>query len=205
MSDMGGGAVRQVVGELFEAVFRKVYYLLAAGLVAVTGAFGGLNKVPPAPAGGRPAAVGEVVDCGRWNIAVTTVKSFTTLGDLRLKKDGDRWLAVIVTITITADTSMNNLISMVRLPEVKGLTREEPERILLSRDGNDIQRLHPDMPERVAFVWEQAGTEPAPASVPVAVLCETHDDDPELGMPEYLADTDPTATVTTPVVVGDTK
>ncbi|MBV1848996.1 hypothetical protein [Catellatospora tritici] len=205
MSDMGDGIVRQAFGELVETVFRKVYYVIAAGLVAVTGAFGGLKTAPPPPAEGRSAAVGESVDCGRWNVALTDVKSFTTLGDLHLKQDGNRWLVAIAKITITYDTSMNNLGAMLRLPEVKGLTTVEPDRIILARDGNTIQRLHPNMPERVAFVWEQAGTEPMPTSVPVAVVCETHDDDPAPGLPEYQADTDPTATVVVPVVAGATK
>ncbi|MDI1459820.1 hypothetical protein QEZ54_02460 [Catellatospora sp. KI3] len=205
MSDMGGGVVRQVLGELLQTVFRKVYYVIGAGLVAVTGAFGGLDAVPQPPAAGEPVAVGEVVDCGRWTVAVTDVKTFTQLGDLHLKQDGNRWLVAIAKVTVTADRSMDNLYAMLRLPGTKGLTTVEPDRIILARDGNLIRRLHPSMTERVAFVWEQAGTEQAPTSLPVGVLCETHEDDPDPGMPEYVADTEPTAAVTVPVVAGATK
>ncbi|MDW5323934.1 hypothetical protein [Plantactinospora sp. KLBMP9567] len=136
-----------------------------AGLAA-SGLFGGLETVakPEVPT----VAVGKAVDGGPWSVTVTGGRLVGKLPTLYLR-DGKRWFTVLATIENTADESRADFDDAIRLSGVAGIAEERPSQVLLVRDGSKPTYLNPGLPERLAFLWEQDDSTPAPKSVKVQV------------------------------------
>jgi hypothetical protein len=150
---------------------RPLQVALGIGALAfaASGLFGGL-----APAGSttpRPAP-GQATDAGPWRITVEHARLFGDLPPLTLDKPGDRWLDVLVTIEVTTDTSRIDVRNAVQV-SLPGLTSAAPAHVILARDGAELGYLNPGMPERVAYLWEQAASGPVPTRVEVKVYGKT--------------------------------
>jgi hypothetical protein len=163
----------------------------AAGVVAlgISGLFGGLDPVDP----GMPTVPLNTVDKGSpWNVTVTGVRVVGELEPLRLKDQGDHWIAVLATVEITADESRNDLNDVVRIPEVDGLLadteqgRGRPDYVYLMRDAVNGPYLHPGLPEKLAFIWEQRASTPVPATATVEIWGKTRRADSLTGHQEWL-------------------
>jgi hypothetical protein len=151
---------------------------VSAGLagLAASGLFGGLQTVekPELPT----VAVGEANNGRPWNVTVTGSRLVGELPGLSLT-DGNRWLAVLATVEITADESQRDLKEILKVSGVEGLVDEEPkdgkpEYVLVLRDSSQPDYLNPGIPEKLAFLWQQSGTAPVPTSMLVEIWGKTH-------------------------------
>lgn len=151
------------------------WYAAAIGAVglAVSAAFGGLHPVPQAAAADQ-TRVNTVIVGGPWNVTVIDARVLKSQQHLEVVTTGDRWLAVVANVTVTAKESLYAA-DILRLRDVTGVASASPDRILLARDGTDVDYLNPGMTERVAFLWEQKPRPgPLPATVDVDVYGETY-------------------------------
>jgi hypothetical protein len=177
------------------------WFGIGAGVLAlgVSGFAGGLNPVAaPGPPQVQPSAA---VDAGPVKVTVLVGRVVTDLSPIKPDEDGDRWFMVIAMIEVTANDSRVTP-DPLRVPHVAGLPHKKPDRVLLSRDGTDVDYLNPGMPERVAYLWEQRPDAPVPATAEVDILGETYRTNSLTGGKEWLPDDDadqPRATVQVPV------
>ncbi|MEJ3748341.1 hypothetical protein WEI85_34285 [Actinomycetes bacterium KLBMP 9797] len=143
----------------------------AAGLAA-SGLFGGLEpvKAPEVP----PAEVGKVIEGQPWNVTVVRSRLVSELPSFRLEKPDNRWFAVIATVEVTAPESRNDFRDVLTVSGVTGLTSEEPDSIVMLRDSSRVAYLNPNMPETLAYIWEQDGSAPLPTNVEVTVFQKTY-------------------------------
>lgn len=141
-----------------------------AGLVA-SAFFGGLEPAekPEVP----PAVFGETVDGGPWKVTVTGSRLVDELPGLRLA-DGNRWVAVLAVVENTDTESRSDFAEVLRLSGVEGLVAEQPKYVLLLRDASQPQFLNPGLAEKLAYLWEQKVSEPAPIRVRVDVWGRTY-------------------------------
>ncbi|MEV4753571.1 hypothetical protein AB0J86_00410 [Micromonospora sp. NPDC049559] len=167
-----GAGSRRLAARLFGIPLRWLGLSAGAATLAVSGFFGGLEG-PDEPA--IPVVQPGTVDRGSpWNVTVSRVRLVNDLGTLRLTVPGDRWLAVVATVEVTADESRNDLDDVLRLTGVLGLMSQEPAHVMLMRDATELGRLNPGMPEEIAFVWEQSAGAAPPGTVTVQIYGKTY-------------------------------
>ncbi|GIH10171.1 hypothetical protein Rhe02_82380 [Rhizocola hellebori] len=123
-------------------------------LFAVTGLIGALVRGGPPP--------------GPWHVDVTSAAVAADLPPLQRADPANRWVIVRAKVEITGKTSATGLASILRLSGVDALVTTEPG-VLLVRDGSKIDRLHPGLPEELAFAWEQKVGATPPTQVTVEV------------------------------------
>ncbi|HCT75872.1 MAG TPA: hypothetical protein DGT23_04635 [Micromonosporaceae bacterium] len=123
-------------------------------LFAVTGLIGALLKT------GGPKQP--------WNVTIVSATVAADRPPLQRTDPANRWLVVTAKVEITGDSSKTGLASMLRLSGADGLLAPEPGVVLL-RDGSRVDRLHPGLPEELAFAWEQAAASAAPQQLTVQV------------------------------------
>lgn len=123
-------------------------------LFAVTGLIGALLKT------GGPKQP--------WNVTIVSATVAADRPPLQRTDPANRWLVVKAKVEITGETSKTGLASMLRLSGTDGLVASEPGVVLL-RDGTRVDRLHPGLPEELAFAWEQAAASAAPQQLTVQV------------------------------------
>jgi hypothetical protein len=132
-------------------------YLTAGVALAVSAAFGGWQPVSHSKAEIKPG----VLDAGKpWNVTVVTARLLQDLEPaVYLKDKQDHWLVVIAEVEITDDHSRIDVSRIIRIPDATGVVwtspGDFPDQVLLSRDGTQVEALHPGMKERVAYLWEQ--------------------------------------------------
>jgi hypothetical protein len=164
---------------------------VAAVALAVSGLFGGLARVDD-PA--LPQVALNAVDKGEpWNVTVTGMRVLADLPPLDLKDPGDRWVAVLATVEVTADDSRNDLLDVVRIPGVDGLLAAEdrlakgkPDYVYLLRDTVNLPYLNPGMPEKLAFFWEQRPSAAVPKTATVEIWGKTLREDSLSGHQSWL-------------------
>ncbi|MGH3679986.1 MAG: hypothetical protein ACRDT2_07005 [Natronosporangium sp.] len=176
-------------------------------VVAVAGLAGGLERVPDRQL--PVLAVDEVSDGQPWNVAVTAAHLFRKLGDFEPLEDDSHFLVVVANIEVTARESRSD-ISFVMYPwGVEGLTSEfaltgledgkafGADEVALVRDSTAVADLHPGLPERVVFLWEQSD-DVVPTEVTLRIVSMTLRESTLSGHMEWL-DPEPRAQVTVPV------
>jgi hypothetical protein len=110
---------------------------------------------------------------------VTGMRVVGELEPLRLEDPGNRWVAVLATVEVTADTSRNDLNDVVRIPGIAGLLADNPQRrgrpdhVYLLRDASNGPYLHPGLPEKLGFFWEQRASAPVPTTGTVEIWGKT--------------------------------
>lgn len=164
----GGGNLAR---RLLAIPLRWLGLSTGAAALAVSGFFGGLA---PTDQPKVPALTVDAANEGKpWTVTVTGARVVDELEPLRLRAKGDRWVVVLAIIDITADESRSDIRDAVRIADVGGLTTEEPAHVYLLRDDKEVGLLHPGLPEKVAFFWEQAGDAAIPTEVRVRILGKT--------------------------------
>lgn len=145
----------------------------AAGLAA-SGLFGGLEPVkePAVPA----AEVGKVIEGEPWNVTIVRSRVVDAPSSFLLDEPDNRWFAVVATVEVTAKESRNDSRDVLSIAGVSGLTTEanEPDRVLVLRDETSAGYLQPNLPETLAYIWEQDGAAPLPTEVRVTVYRKTY-------------------------------
>jgi hypothetical protein len=175
---------------------------VAALALAVSGLFGGWSRVDDPQ---LPAVAPDTVDEGvPWNVTVTGIRVVAELPGLDLQNRGDRWVAVLATVEVTADESRNDLADAVRIPSVAGLLSAEddlakgrPEEVILLRGDVRGPYLNPGLPEKLAFIWEQRAAAAVPKSVTVEIWGKTLREDSLTGHRSWF---DPQVRATVPDV-----
>jgi hypothetical protein len=173
-----------------------------AGVIALatSGLFGGLDQVE---AEKTPTVAVNAVNKGvPWNVTVYGMRVVDKLEPLRLENPGDRWIAVLAIVEVTADESRNDLDDAIRIPGVPGLlaakkpgsVKGEADQVALLRDDTVGPTLNPGMPEKIAYIWEQDGSAEVPAKATVTIRGKTLRKDSLTGHEEWL-DTATRATV----------
>ena len=152
---------------------------MGAGLgVVALGVAGMFHGLQPSTKPDLPEVKPGVVNKGGpWNVTVNTAKVASDLSPLKPTKDGDRWFIVIATIEITADESRNDVGDAIQVKGVTGLDHVKPDYVLLARDATNVSWLGPGLPERIGFVWEQAGSAALPKTVDVGIIGMTYRED----------------------------
>jgi hypothetical protein len=186
--------------------------MIGAGLcvlvivVAVVGLAGGLE---PVPAEELPVvAVDERNEGQPWNVTVTGAVLASDLSPAVLQADG-YWLAVTAEVEVTAEESRNDMSDILYVTGLQGLATERVEPgihpgavpaddVRLMRDASVAFAIHPDLPERLAFLWELARDTPPPAEVHVEIVGKTYRKDSLSGQMQWL-DGAPRAQLTVPV------
>jgi hypothetical protein len=152
-------------------------------VLAASGLFGGLDAVA---GGGVPAVALGQVDTGQpWNVTVTGARLLTDQPPLHAEHEGDRWLAIVATVEVTADETRGDMRDILRVSGAEQLRTEQPDTILLVRDYTP-PRLNPGMPEKVAFFWAQPPNAPVPTAVTVRIFGKTRRIDTLTGHLEWL-------------------
>ena len=201
--DSGEGGVA-ISARLRRTPAQWLVYSVCGVALAISAAFGGWQPVAKA----EPALKPGMVDAGKpWNVKVETVR---LLGNLEpavyLKNKEDHWLAVIAEIEITDDRSHIDISQILQVPSAVGIVNDMasgtsfdayPHDVLLSRDATRVEALHPGMPERVAFLWEQK-PDALPTQVDVAIVGMTWRKNSLTDDYEWL-DPEVRATLTVPV------
>ncbi len=127
---------------------------IALLLFAVTGLIGALVKTGPPK--------------GPWHVDVVSAAVAPDRPPLQRTDPQNRWVVVQAKVENTGQASATGLASIMRLSGVEGLVGTEPG-VLLVRDGSKVDRLHPGLPEELAFAWEQKAGATPPTQVTVEV------------------------------------
>jgi hypothetical protein len=195
-----------LVARLLGLPIRWLVGGVGALALAVSGLFGGLDPVPEEP---PPTVAVGTVDAGEpWNVTITGARLLADMPPLKVEHPGDRWVAVLAIVEITADEPMAAT-DVIRLAGVPGLIQDHPSNVYLLRDTAELTQLQPGLPEKLAFFWEQSGSVPVPTEVTVEIVGRTHRADsliePRPGLVDRPAgklqwfDPEVRARVTTPV------
>lgn len=149
-----------------------------AAALAASGLFGGLEAVPEPEV--PPLTINQLSEGEPWNVTVTGGR---LVGDglpgIRLKNPGNRWVVVLATVEVTARESRNDTDDVLDISGVEGLVKPEgsrrlkPQFVVNLRDGGHASYLHPALPEKLAFFYEQASTAPVPTEMTVTINQKT--------------------------------
>jgi hypothetical protein len=139
---------------MLPAVTRQQITWWGAGSIllvfAVSGVFGALVRADEPPQ--------------RWQVDAVSAAIVADRPPLQRSNQANRWLVVRAKVANIDQSSHTGLASIVRLSGVDGLLEPEPNVVLL-RDETIIDRLHPGLPEEIAFAWEQTATAATPREI----------------------------------------
>lgn len=184
---------RQLVSRVLEMPLSRLGAVAGVIALATSGLFGGLDKVDRP---GAPTVAVDALNAGEpWNVTVTGARLLDDLSPLRLTNPGDRWVALLATVEVTATESRNDLRDAVRLPGLDGLLKEKAEYVYLVRDSTSGPYLNPGMPEKFAFVWEQKASAAVPTEVTAEIWGKTQRPSSLTGNVEWFDDDAPRAEV----------
>jgi hypothetical protein len=184
---------RHLVSRVLEMPLSRLGAGAGVVALATSGLFGGLDQVDVPTA---PTVAVNAVDTGDpWNVTVTGARVLDDLSPLRPTNPGDRWVALLATVEVTADESRDDLQDAVRLPGVDGLLKEKPEYVYLVRDNTTGPYLNPGMPEKLAFVWEQKASAAVPTEVTAEIWGKTQRPSSLTGNMQWFDDDAPRAEV----------
>jgi hypothetical protein len=190
-SSNGGQAAgsRRLIARVLGMPLSRLSAAVGVVALAASGLFGGLDPVDR----GMPTVAVNAVNRGQpWNVTVTGMRVVGELEPLRLKNPGDHWIAVLATVEVTADESRSDLEDVVRIPEVEGLLADDdrrkgrPDYVYLVRDAVNGPYLHPGLPEKLAFIWEQRASAAVPTTATVEIWGKTRRADSLTGHHEWL-------------------
>ncbi|WP_405064112.1 hypothetical protein OG474_21355 [Kribbella sp. NBC_01505] len=145
---------------------------VSAGVLAVSAAFGGLNK---ATAETPPLTAGTAVDAGRFAVTIDRVVAVPDLAPTFKPDPGGALIAVVTRIKVTDDlgtTTPSDLIRLIGVPGVKDT--EAPLGISTIDDNTTNPVLTPDVDQVIVLVWKVPKLSEPPAEVKLAVQGYEH-------------------------------
>ena len=163
--------------------------------------FGGWSAAVDGPTGPLPRqALDEVSEGLPWNVTITGGRLLDDQPPLlRATTPGNRWVIILATVEVTADTSRSDTADILRISGAEGLVTEAPDTVAIVSDLTTHPYLHPGLPESVLFAWEQSASAPVPTEVEVTIFSKTFRPDTLSGMRQWL-DWTPRAVVRVPIV-----
>ncbi|WP_432945202.1 hypothetical protein ACQPXM_04930 [Kribbella sp. CA-253562] len=139
----------------------------AVVLLAVSAAFGGLNK---ADAETPQAGAGAAVDAGQFNVTVQRVVVVKDLEPLFTPDDGGALIAVVTKLELTDKTGVQAPTDLIRLLDVAGVKpTDAPIGTTNLRDQTQNPVLTPHHAEDVAYVWKLPKATDLPREVRLSV------------------------------------
>lgn len=138
--------------------------LIGVGIVAAFGGFERADVSHDLPT----IAVHEAVDAGDWKFTVDDAVAGLVLREVEPRDDGNYLIEVDVTMANVSDRT-KAVYERVTIDQLDGhpvtadqpggLVDLKPRRHIMIRDNQLAAYLQPDLPERVAYIWEfKAGT-----------------------------------------------
>lgn len=181
-------------------LWRRGATLVSAGLgagFAVALSLGYATYSLSRPPEIRQASAGEMIESGRWRVAVLNARFAPANPDAAFHLDRSDSVQVDMQVTNLSQETSNSYYRLVKLePPPAGL--DEPV-FLLRRDGSHAGSLHPDMPEFVTAYYQLAEGAAPPASLDLVVTGEFYKPRDNLyGAPGWFP-ADPAARLTLPV------
>lgn len=170
----------KVASRLLDQPLRNLGVGGAFVILASTAAFGGLEPAAPTEIDG--IELGAAISAAPFDVTLTKVLWVDELPGASLSDDDNRWLAILATLTSTADESVADpAIDVVTLSGVDGLVgspvpgtdRVVSDARLVLADGSQPSPLQPGLDYDVVFLFEQSGDAPAPVEVLVQVAGHT--------------------------------
>ncbi|MFB9184819.1 hypothetical protein ACFFX1_42430 [Dactylosporangium sucinum] len=195
MADQGGGPAGSVpIGRLratlLNAPLRWLAGAVAAVVVLVSGAFGGFDKVDPHTSEIPELTVEQPFDAAAWKVTIHSVRALDELPPLKHQEDkGWRWIIVIATVEVTgygASTTFYEDALQVR--GIEGVPAKHADRVTLAADATNGPLLHPGVPARLGFFWDQRASAPVPAEIQVGVYGMTYEVDELTGLHGWSPD-----------------
>jgi hypothetical protein len=180
---------------------QRVAIALAILSAIAVAPFGGWSAAAHGPAGPPPRLeVDQVSEGGPWKITITGGRLLDDQPPLRATDPNNRWVIILATVEVTADTSRKDIADALRISGAEGLVDDdEPGTVALVSDFTQYPTLHPGLPESVLFAWEQSATAPVPTEVEVTIFGKTLRPDSLSGLRQWL-DLAPRAVVRVPIV-----
>jgi hypothetical protein len=200
VSSVGGGpgaSPQGLVARIVAIPLRWLGLSTGAAALAASSLFGGLEPIekPEIP----PAALNELNKGEPWNVTVTGGRLVGELPGFSLKNDANRWVAVLATVEVTAPESLRDMTEIVEISGVEGLLEpKDPAHVVVIKDGSSVRHLHPRMPEKLAFLWEQSSTAPVPTEMRVTINKKTYRVN-TLDRHMHWLDLEPRAELTVPI------
>jgi hypothetical protein len=150
---------------------------LALGLAAAgIAASGGLAPIDPPPVDSdvRVTPSSAAVDVGAATLTLSRVLAIPDLEPYgpSIDKEKFHFLAIVVAVAVTDTQTWENARFAVRLEGVAGVQGTEPDQVILVRDGQSPDSIHPGLPEDVAYLWKQSNEVAVPSAVTVILLCQ---------------------------------
>ncbi|MFI5912900.1 hypothetical protein [Dactylosporangium sp. NPDC051541] len=180
MASPGGGTAEPRLGPvrlaLLNAPIRWLAAAIAAAVVLVSGAFGGFDDVTPAKEAIPAFTPGQPFAAGGWTVTVHTVRVLDELPPLTHKEDkGWRWIIVVATVEVT-DAKESTLFhtQALQIHGVEGVPAQHADHVAGATDAAENAAVHPNVPARFGYFWEQRAAAPVPAQVQVGIFPLTY-------------------------------
>ena len=200
----GGLVARVVAGYVRKHPWRSISGCAVALLLAVSAAFGGMQRAASADPAVPVVAKGEVVHAGPWDVVVDRVVYTDEFPTINHTVDGDRWVVAVATITntsgITQPAEEARLDQALTFGPFAG-RRDEPVELRLVSDGAIRFELMPGVPTDVAFFVAHDGALDPPATAEVQVTGWKRARRFSTGVLAWI-DPAPVAPLTSPVTEG---
>lgn len=139
----------------------------AVSIAGLLGAFGALPN-PPLP----ESPAGIPVETGQWR--AVPLKAYVAGKDIYPPlKDGQKALVLEVEMTNRTHESSDDCLSVFR-PHIPLERDEIAPTLILMRDPQRLDRLHPGMTERIAYLWTLPAAKPVPDQLKFTVTTKTY-------------------------------
>jgi hypothetical protein len=204
----GGGTsgVNALIVRLLGVPLRWLGLAIGGIVLGISGLFGGLDDV------GEPSIdkvdFGQKVEGSPFHVTLHSVRVVDEVPHIKHKEPNSRWIVVEATVENIDNETVGLFVinRSIRIAGVDGVKKrdadsnieEYPDNVVLVRDSGLIVQVMPALPIRVAFLWEQAASAPAPKNVEVLVIRMTKRQQEGDGQVWWFDDT-PFAVLRTPV------
>lgn len=139
----------------------------AAVLLAISAAFGGLNKAAEET---PQAAAGTAIDAGQFEVTILRVVTVKDLKPLFRPDEGGALIGVVTKLKVTDKSGTTPPSDLIRLIGVPGIKDTDPPMGTTNiRDETRDPVLTPDRGEDVAYVWKLPKASQLPTEVKLSV------------------------------------
>lgn len=141
--------------------------IAAASIAGLLGAFGALPDSPL-----PKLTAGSAIETGQWR--AVPLRAYVAGKDVYPSlKDGQKALVLEVEMTNRTHESSNDYVSVFR-PYILLEPDEITPTLILMRDPQGLDRLHPGMTERIAYLWTLSDTTHIPDQLKFIVTTKTY-------------------------------
>jgi hypothetical protein len=175
-----------ILSRIFRTPVRAAGIAASAVALVVSGLTGGLDPArPPGP----PEVPAKTMFANQpWNVTVTGAGYASKADPVRPKNEGDHFIVVGATLEVTADQTRNDMLDALELVGIPGLRAKQPSTWVLGRDGTELGKLQPNLPEKVLFFWEIDPKVARPVQADVQIIGKTLRPDTLAGHQSWLDD-----------------